>query len=97
MALVFGKASDFILDEPEVQGMYENIKNGADLNVELEGTLVKRFEELLDLEQSNEDLKLQSLLDELIKYQSIEQESQKFLDDQFNDVDRQIQDLLTAI
>ena len=77
--------------------MYENIKNGSDLNVELEGTLVKRFEELLDLEQSNEDLKLQSLLDELIKYQSIEQESQKFLDDQFNDVDRQIQDLLTAI
>ena len=55
MALAFGKASDFILDDTEVQDMYQNIQSGTDMNVELEGNLVNEFQELINLEKSHED------------------------------------------
>jgi len=67
MSEIFGKASDFDLDETELKNLYEKIQNNEQIDMAFDGAKVDDFKDLLDIEKNEKDEKLNSLLNEMYK------------------------------
>jgi len=84
MSQIFGKASDFNLEKTEVKKIYEKVQRGEKIDRTFDGQHIEDFSDLTNLENQKKETKLNDLLNEMYKYETIEDENQELLYNQYN-------------
>lgn len=94
---MFGRGSEFELEEREIQQMYDMIRNDEMFQTRLEGEMISNFEDLKNLEERSKGNKIQELLKEMHKFENIEQQNQGYIENESDRMGATIEGLLNNV
>ena len=80
LAEFFGKPSDYVLMQDEIDEMYELMEAGELDQVRMEGEMIQGFEDLLSVERSQRDGRISDLMERLDELEDDEMEAEGYIE-----------------
>lgn len=97
LAEIFGKPSDYALEEPEIDQMYEKMMQGEEMQQAFEGQMIENFDELLDIELEENDERIEELVSRMKHMEEVEAESRNFFRNEYKMQNKEIESMMKSL
>ena len=97
LAELFGRASDFLLEDEEIEDMYVKMQKGQPIDRTFEGKQYNDLTELLERESKQKSEMMDELLEEMYEFEQIEEENEEDFEEKYDEMGDEIELLYEEI